>query len=1252
MKNIVKYILATTLCLFALGLNAKTVYTAQFFSKENGLPDNDIRALRQDNVGYIWMGGQYGIYRYDGYSYQKALPGTSSNTRFLKARCLADIYRTDNLMWFAHRGDFYSCYDTKLCRFVDMDSDAKLQEAYERMRKENSTPYNIKDSQGNMLDIVDKEKVKVYFANTKKYVEFCLVSERILQNVNSYRYKVAYGHGRFWIATNGNGLFLVDCKDNSIDHITADDGRGLLKSDFLTNLMVDNHGNIWVAMERRGVVKISVVEEDFQKVMFPNKNIRSQEVRTIQMLGSGRMFVGNNSGDMATLTPAGVFTSQKSYGKKSCKCIAEGPDGALWIGTSEGLLIGDKLYLHDSNNNKTIEDNRVDCVVRDHKGRMWICYLGGHVSLAEKAPDGKWTFRHFFQKRDRMRTRKMIVDKKGQIWVTANKSLICFDPDKLVKSPNIYKVYSLGLKYTDSEVLCMTEDDKGNIWVGTNGDGVYILSSSKQWTILSEGQGLCNDVVRSILVDKQKNVWLCTSDGCTVVSESGKRRNLHFGINTLDNDFNENSAAVFSDGTVVLGSFGGIIMPDNTLNRPVKPLSEQLDITSILVNSLPINEVDSTVMSGDDNQKKIVLDYDDNNITVSFSDFSYNSDGMPSFYSYRLLGADGHWSQWSTQNTLIFNDLHSGHYTLEVRSNRSTAIRRMDIVIRPPFWRSPLAFMLYLLIVAFIAWAAYRYFRELYIMKRNLATEKAVARFRTNLFTQIAHEFRTPLAILRGGVDRIVNPDNGTVSQSALQTVRRSTQRLSRLINQLMEFRKTESGNQRLKVERGDIIATVRDIYQDFWTMAQGKGQNITYMPFAKKYEMVFDRDKVEMIIYNLLSNAVKYTPERGDISFTVKQDKETRQIVFEVANSGKAITEEVRQRLFQPFMHGYASQGGMGIGLYSSLQMAKLHKGTITYSPMQEESGSVFTLVLPNDESVYGSNDYTTTVNKVSDDKVCEQMEQLTRELLPKSLNSQLVVIVEDDPDMMQQLKETVGVYFQVKGFMDCESAKRGIPNEQPALVLCDLMLPDGNGYQIVRSMRKDTSTCDIPVVMLTVVDDEEYQIEGYKAGADDYMLKPCNFRLLMVRIMQLIKWSMEHTRRTTDNEKLQTGTVKEAKTNAEIQSKQAVILKEASDRAFIEKVNFYIDKYISDATFNIDALAELMGMGRTKFFGKMKELTGMPPNAYIMDKRLNKAAELLAEGNLNVAEVSYETGFNTPQYFSKCFKAKFGVSPKEYKG
>ena len=366
-----------------------------------------------------------------------------------------------------------------------------------------------------------------------------------------------------------------------------------------------------------------------------------------------------------------------------------------------------------------------------------------------------------------------------------------------------------------------------------------------------------------------------------------------------------------------------------------------------------------------------------------------------------------------------------------------------------------------------------------------------------------------------------------------------------------------------------------------------------------------------------------------------------------------KGFRVQVQSSRFKVQGSGFRVQGGMGIGLYVAKMMAETHHGSLAYRKSEKLGGAEFIFCIPLSDDGYTSEEYLDTM-ALADSQTSlkdEQPLEDIREMLPEALNNVTVAVIEDDPDMLDQIRTELAVFFKVVTYSNGKQGLEGVKADRPALLVCDVMLPDMNGYDIVRQIKSQPDGYTLPVVMLTALNDEKHQIKGYKAGADDYMVKPCNFNLLVARIIQLITWS-QNLPKAADLVKTETGesSVNSVVKNKSLKAPAAQIVEGVVDKNVLKNFEAFVAQHLSDPNFTIDSLTEMMHMGRTKLYGKVKELTGETPNKYIMRQRMMKAAELLLTGDYNVTDVCYKVGLEDISYFNKCFKSYYGVSPSKY--
>lgn len=645
-------------------------------------------------------------------------------------------------------------------------------------------------------------------------------------------------------------------------------------------------------------------------------------------------------------------------------------------------------------------------------------------------------------------------------------------------------------------------------------------------------------------------------------------------------------------------------------------------ITDLAINGISIYEAENEqfLTKALNYTREISLPHDKNSLNIHFSNFDYPHI-QNAMYQYYLEGIDKTWRPMTSINHAEFSDLNPGSYTLHIRtrigSNQWSEETLLHITICQPWYNTVWAWCIYLLIICGVGVLYYRSWLRNFELNQQIALENQMSDFRINFFTHISHEFRTPLAIIQSAVEKMMTKGEGYASKNNINTLSRGTKRLQRLINQLMEFRKINTGNMKLNIEKGEIIGFVRAIYNDLYTVAKQKDVTMNFTPWTSNHEMLFDQEKVETIVYNLLSNAVKYTPDKGIIS--VKLYLENNIVFFSVEDNGPGIKPERKADLFKPFMHGYASKGGMGIGLYTAHQMAEIHKGSLTYERSKDLGGSRFCLALPNDAGKYQPEDIIE--KKALDDHSIDkdEIEMIVKEMTPKAINNVTVMVIEDDPDMLDQIKSELSVYFHVETFMNGKTGYENIRKIKPALLISDIQLPE----MIARALQ-------FVAMELKAKQKAEEKAQQEKALGQETTLKK--------------NAPLEKAEQSSCGEVILVKPVKELKKN------EPTLLMSTLDKKFKDKLEAIVAQHIGDNNFNVDRLAELLCLGRTTVYNRTKSIMGVSPNIYIQNERLRIAAKLLLEGEYTVSEISEKVGFSDSTYFYKCFKNKFGIAPSKY--
>ena len=1059
------------------------------------------------------------------------------------------------------------------------------------------------------------------------------------------RYNVALGpDGCYYIASYGNGLYVYDPATEALTHYTAGSPGSPLNNNFLSNIMIDRSGCIWLSQESTGITCILPPQGLQATYYYPHLGREGDWGNYVRMLmqeKDGSVTFSTKDNCLYSLQPAQGTIGSAGQLPSTAYVRMRDRQGHLWMGTRGAGLYRDGQPVD-------FPARHVYDMVEDKRGRLWIATWGEGLFVATPQADGTLDCRQLMKRSFNERIlRYLRADAHGRLWIASNNGVYTIDmtlrqpADKDLTS---FNTQNDQLPFDEIICLCCTRD--GHLWVGSRGGGLLECSyeGGQLHTLrtLTTAEGMPTNNVFSITEDRNGNIWAGTDNGLTRISPDRKVNAYRFGQTLESNIYSENCGLQLANGRLLFGTANGLMALDRqaTARQQATAADEPLPVA---VTAVRINGTDHYLAA---DTRQLTLSHDQNSLVLSFSSLDYAGLGSTQ-YQFYLEGVERTWMPLTGWHRAVYNGLQPGRYRFHLRAldenNEWSQETVFSITIQQPWYNTWWAWVVWLMLAGVLGLHLYRIWRHNFELRQQMKMEKELTSFRLNFFTHIAHEFRTPLAIIQGASDQLSSTKADVPpSRTSIQMVRRGTRRLSKLINQLMEFRKITTGNLKLNVEPSNIVRLLRDTYQEFEGMARQKQQQLTFSTTVRQHEMLADRHLVETIVYNLLSNAVKYTPEGGTIRLRFATGEGTVSVSCE--DSGPGISPERLPELFKPFMHGYASQGGMGIGLYTARQMALAHKGSLTYGT-GEDGGSLFTLTLPDDESVYAANDYlnrtaVSTPASGADTPATTNAAPLL-ELQPKAYNDRLVIIVEDDPDMLDQVRHYIGTYFRTEGCASGRAALEAIRMQQPALVICDVMLPDCNGYDIVKQIRADEQTRQTPVIMLTALDDEQSLLRGYKAGADDYMVKPCSFQLLVLRVVQLIRWYDQ-----LGGVKLMEG----AQPDEPSATASAPIITAEADTRFIEKMERIIYQHIGDPGFNIDQLAAALRMGRTKFYGKTKELTGLSPNSYLQGIRLRRAAELLVEGELNVTEISYRVGFLNPSYFYKCFKEKYGVAPSKY--
>lgn len=1096
-----------------------------------------------------------------------------------------------------------------------------------------------------------------------------LIPAKTVQLIDLERYNVLQDkQGLFWITTYGSGLFCYDPKSGKLTNYRYKRGLDGLQSDYLLAIAEDRFGNIWIGNEYGGIIR--VMRSSYQVTTIrpeaENSFGRNNNVRALSTHSNGEVWLGTKNG--------GLYVYNKDLTRSSMirtgitpYALMEDKKKKMWVGTKgNGLFLFDadthKELSHFSSNNKEnyMKYNVVYSILEDSKNRIWVGYFPGGIACFDGST-ANTNFHYLFENAgNRSYVRCLFQDNQGRIWAGTSDGILRFYPDELLKKPKAYVSFRMDLKDKTSlcsnDIKAIFQDLEGTIWIGTAGGGLnkYIPSTKdapEHFVAYSTEQGLSGSIVSGIMEDSNQDLWISTENGMNRFNKKTQSFvNYFFSSETYGNHFNENVQCRMPNGNMLWGTLDGLLLFNpktftTTKNNP------PVVFTNFLLNGqlMRVGDQASPLTESFSYAKSISLNYRQNTFTIEFSTLSLGNPESNS-YSYKLENFDSQWSNSSSVNFATYKNLSPGKYVFKVKGFNSDGIwdgkyTQMIIVIQPPFWASVWAYFIYLILALIAIYFSLRLAYKFNKLNNDVEVEKQLTNHKLRFFTNISHEFRTPLTLIHSAVETINEQKNISPEvRRQIKVLNRNSVNLSRLIDQLLEFRKLENKVLTLNLSLTNMVKFCQDIFNSFKEISEQKGITYTYHSTEEALNIYIDRKKVDKILYNLLSNAFKFTRRGGVIDLYLKLEQPNNQVVITVKDNGIGIPKEKQPLLFSRFMQINFSSTGTGVGLSLAKEFVDAHKGKIGYDE-NPEGGSIFQFILPTDISLYSdvkfieedpSDEYTKEESLIHDtlNQVQEQTDILHGEEQKSISSDYRLLIVEDNDDIRTYLQEEFKEYFIVDL---AENGKEGLEKAiglNPDFIICDVMMPEMDGYEVTQQLKSNFETCHIPILLLTAHSSLEHQLEGFQKGADAYITKPFSLRMLKTRVFKLLE-QREKLKKRFSNEYVLDGNL---------------ITYTDKDKQFYDLIERILEENYADSLFSVDKFAELAHVRRTIFYKKLKGITGVSPNDLIKMKRMKKAAELLLKGDFTVSEVSYKVGFEDPFYFSKCFKAQFNCSPSKY--
>ena len=1081
-----------------------------------------------------------------------------------------------------------------------------------------------------------------------------------------------------WVGTR-SGLSILRL-DESSSFINYKSGKSdyRIPSDEVNSIMRDSQKNMWIGAIGGGVLMADTRQPAFalHTLNFGDEDIPVTSVRTLFADSDQNLWIGVGTyglarreyvtGELKMYSHIPEFSGVKDL-PSLFAVVQRKKSGDIWFGMYNGGIYvyrkGEKVKHLTTKNSAFLTSDCVSALYEDYEGNCWVGTRGGIGVRLSDGTDYRFETMNFNDSLSAgwIYVRDIVQDMDNSVWLaTSNFGVIHITGDVRQPSTLKYENYSFhNRKLITNTVLCMHIDRFGRLWAGTEGGGLYLYNrSTGQFEEKTRTYSIPGDVIVSIEEDKSGNLWLGTVSGLVklYVAAVGNdfSTRIYASADGLQDNFIVNSSCS-RDGELFFGGHKGYnsFFPDKMEipSQETNFLITDIKIFNHSFKNLPVELQQKISPVMPTYTSKIELPYKYNNFSIEFAALTYKNPEL-NRYAYRLQNFDRDWQYTDADRRFAYyNNLPSGTYTFQLKATNENGewsgyVREFTVVVLPPFWATWWAYLLYMVLVLVIGVLIYRTIKKRILLQNALRLremEKAKAEelnhAKLQFFTNITHELLTPLTIISATVDELKTQ---APSHNDLYTVMNSNiQRLIRLLQQILEFRKAETGNLKLRVSPGDLAAFVRTGTESFKPLVKKRKIHFSLLCDPESIVGYFDIDKLDKIMYNLLSNAAKYNKEDGFIQVTLSYDEEDREFVLlRVKDNGKGISREKQATLFKRFYEGdYRKFNtiGTGIGLSLTKDLVTLHGGTISVES-EVDHGTEFIVRIPIERSYYDEEQIDDEVISLRQTAIDyeDTPEDVIAEVQELATKANSILLVEDNEELLNLMTKLLGREYNV---FTAENGKEGIivlENEDVDLIVSDIMMPEMDGIEFCKYVKGHLEISHIPVILLTAKNKEEDRAEAYEIGADAFISKPFNLTVLHARIRNLLKYK---ARMAHDFKNQIVFEVKDLNYTS-------------LDEDFIQRAINCVNNHLEDPNFDQAQFADEMLTSKSTLYKKLKSLAGLNTSSFIRNVRLKAACRIMEEKGINirVSELAYAVGFNDPKYFSSCFKKEFGMLPSEY--
>ncbi len=1080
-----------------------------------------------------------------------------------------------------------------------------------------------------------------------------------------------------WVGTENFGLFRICLETNKVDqHLYNSNISESISGNSIWAIHQTNNNEIWAGGYFCG----------FNKVMDPEKNIRyidkEFDGKEIWNCKNITAFARDKDDNLWYSTDGnGLFSIQKNGKVKhfttetpklklksnNLLSINIDADDNIWIGSWGGSvsiidksrktikhLMYDSFYRSKMGDCKNIHDIKID-----KQDRIWVASSGVGISVINYKKQEVTNF--YKDTPDRQITSNLVIsllpDSKGNIWIgTINNGLEKFELDQQLNIRD-RKRYFISNDLSGVSINTIVEKEDGKIIVGTSGHGIAVINpANDSIQYIKAEDGLPSDLIYSLLIDDDGLLWGTTNNAIFSYDFSTKKVKLFYSqTGDKPSDFVINSQFKIPTGKLLFGASNGycVIDPNTIELNQDKP---KVYITSMSIGGTPYSSDEGRVKALLNNQQ-IILPHAQNDLSIDFTSISFHNAAQNQF-QYKLENHDRDWKNTRTDRFADYANLPPGNYTFKVKGSNSDGLwneefASIDIRIKAPWYQTNLAYGFYFIGVLILGYFIRKQIIRRLKLKNQLKLEQLevekmqeLDKIKADFFTNISHEFKTPLTLIMSPLASLMKEEGIKPENKKLyKIIMKNSEYLNRLINQILDISRIESGNAKLKANEYDMVSFVKQIAQNFSIYANQAFITFKVNTPDKKVPIFFDQEKMEKVLINILSNAFKFTPNHGEISIDLSEQKQF--IEISISDNGVGIDEKNLEKIFERFYKSEEKSSAVstGIGLALSKQLVNLHSGTLTAKSQQYPTKeTIFTIRLKKGVEHLKEAEITKIQAKPIDlntKKAEVSFLQSTTDTIDSSPTIKddraIVLVVEDNDDMRMFISSILKKKYKVikapDGKIGYEMALKFIPE----IIISDVMMPTMNGYQLTKAIKENPLTCHIFMILLTAKASEGSVSEGFKLGVDSYLTKPFNPHLLELKVKNLLQTRKRFKKQITDIEK--------------INLSPDAIPYSKMDEDFIKKIIGEIEKNISEPSFKVDDLCIAIGYSKSQLYRKLKGLTGKSTKEFIRMIRLKRAAQLLQQKDLRISEITFQTGFTDLQNFRDAFKKQYGMSPKQYR-